>query len=474
MSKRAYLILGDSHFLTQNTSRQDMESHDVWIHLNFMDLENWTPPRDHNFYRVYVNLDSLISPENKDSWTLKAWKGTLNSLIQKLIHDDGERVPQLVGFIKTKSYDSALMAIHLGVRDLISIDELQADYYASEKVLEAEILTFPTFSNLESHYDKSETLPKNAIPFPIEGLEGESSAINFLRTTIRKVAPSDSSVLICGPTGSGKERVAQALHRYSERDKQRFVILDCASINPQLFESELFGHVEGAFTNAHQARKGVFELAHMGTLFIDQIHLLSLEQQAKLLRALQSQSIQPVGASHNIDVDVRLICASQVPLIEWVRNGKFREDLFYRINVIDLELPSLKERRSDIPVLADSLLKKLSKTNKKPVLNLSAECLEKIILYEWPGNIRELKNCLERAATLVWSDQRKTIEISDLGENIRFAVMQKFKTPTLKEAIKRFEKEYIAQTLRRMGGSKEETAEVLGLSLASLYRKIGS
>lgn len=435
-----------------------------------------------SFEKVYVDLRSFSTPASRDMEAMTAWKASLNNLLVKLVTDEG-RVPLLIGYTEAKDWLYARIAIKLGVRDLVTLDEIHGELAARNQAQapQAEIIQFPNRNqpvprSLDNGIlsDIAKQLPKSAIPFPIEGLEGNSVAIEVVRSTIRKAAPTSSSILIVGPTGSGKERVAVALHRYGDRSTKPFRIVDCAAISPELFESELFGHVAGAFTNALHDRKGAFELAHEGTLFIDQIHLLPPEQQAKLLRALQEKKFSKVGSAEVQSVDVRIIASSQVLLEELVHAGKFREDLYFRLKVIDIFLPALVERRTDIPTIADSMLKKMSKENRKPLLELSAACIEKILLYEWPGNIRELGNAIERACTLAWSEERREIHVGDLPESIQFAVMKKFKTQALKDAVKRFEQEYIAQTVRRFGGSKEDAADALGLSLATLYRKLGS
>ncbi len=451
-----------------------------WEHIPMGHLEKWQAPQNTVFDRVYLDLRAFTSLA-EDAPRFEAWKASLNALLLRLVHGEG-RVPLLVGYTDARDWPSGVNAVKLGVRDLVTLDEIRADLAARDPQTDSytlgAVIPFPTrspaTSGSEIFGELSRSLPKTAIPFPIEGLEGNSVAIEVVRSTIRKAAPTASSVLIVGPTGSGKERVAQALHRYGDRSGQAFRVIDCAAISPELFESELFGHVAGSFTGAQSDRRGAFELAHEGTLFIDQIHLLPMEQQAKLLRALQEKKFSPVGSEALKNADVRIIASSQVPLEELVHAGRFREDLYFRLKVIDISLPALSERRTDIPVIAESLLRKLAKENRKPSLLLTPACLEKLLLYEWPGNIRELSNALERAATLAWSEQRGELLVADLPESIQFAVMKRFKTQALKDAVKRFEQEYIAQTVRRFGGSKEEAAEALGLSLATLYRKLGT
>jgi transcriptional regulator with AAA-type ATPase domain len=451
-----------------------------WEHIPLGHLEKWHSPQNVVFERVYLDLRAFLSLA-EEAPGLEAWKATLNALLLRLVHGEG-RVPLLVGYTDARDWQSGVCAVKLGVRDLVTLDEIRADLAArdprSGDSTLGEVIPFPSRTSAaagsELLGDLARHLPKTAIPFPIEGLEGNSVAIEVVRSTIRKAAPTASSVLIVGPTGSGKERVAQALYRYGDRSAKAFRVIDCAAISPELFESELFGHVAGSFTGAQHDRKGAFELAHEGTLFIDQIHLLPMEQQAKLLRALQEKKFSPVGSEVLKSADVRIIASSQVPLEELVHTGRFREDLYFRLKVIDICLPALAERRTDIPVIAESLLRKLAKESRKPALVITPACLEKLLLYEWPGNIRELGNALERAATLAWSEQRGEILVADLPESIQFAVMKRFKTQALKDAVKRFEQEYIAQTVRRFGGSKEEAADALGLSLATLYRKLGT
>ena len=452
-----------------------------WEHVPLVSLEKWQARHDLVFEKVYLDLRAFVVPQEMDLTALDAWKATLQTLLLKLSHGDAH-APALVGYTSSKDWKYALVGVRLGVSDLVTLDEVRGEL-AARKALEptfGEVIHFPgrhappTPIPLETPLGVDSELPLSPIPFPIEGMEGNSVAIEVVRSTIRKAAPTSSSVLIVGPTGSGKERVAKALHRYGDRAAKPFRVVDCAGISPELFESEVFGHVAGAFTNAVQDRKGAFELAHEGVLFIDQIHLLPMDQQAKLLRALQDKRFSPVGSEEIRSVDIRVIASSQVPLEQLVHAGRFREDLYFRLKVIDIFLPALSERRSDIPIIAENILKKLAKENKKKILTLDPACLEKILLYEWPGNIRELGNVLERACTLAWSESRDTIHVRDLPEGVQYAVMKTYTTQALKDAVKRFEQEYIAQTVRRFGGSKEEAADALGLSLATLYRKLGS
>ncbi|MBS1982708.1 MAG: sigma-54-dependent Fis family transcriptional regulator, partial [Bdellovibrionales bacterium] len=317
------------------------------------------------------------------------------------------------------------------------------------------------------------SIPKHAIPFPIEGLEGTSTAIETVRNLIRKTAPLESNVLVSGPTGSGKERVARAIHRYSARAQGPFVAVNCGALAPGLIESELFGHTKGSFTGASDDRIGYLEAASGGTLFLDEVTELPLEFQVKLLRVLQDRQITPVGASKSVSLDLRLVAATKHDIEERVALGKFREDLMYRVRVMDIALPALRERRADLLIIAKTILKKLAKTSRRSVLSLAEPVVEKFLLHTWPGNIRELENALDHAATLCWGDARMIIELRDLPDTIQFATMGTGKDQQLKDIVRNFEREYIASTVRRLG-SKEQAAEVLGLSLATLYRKLGS
>ncbi len=213
--------------------------------------------------------------------------------------------------------------------------------------------------------------------------------------------------------------------------------------------------------------------ANGGTLFLDEVSELPPDFQVKMLRALQERQITPVGSSQSLSLDIRIVAATQKNLDEMCTQGRFREDLLYRLRVMEIALPSLKERRADIPGLSKTILARLAKRAKRPVLSLSEPVVEKFLLYGWPGNIRELENCLEHAATLSWADEKKSIEVKALPESVQFATMSNSKDQQLKDAVRLFEKEYIASTIRRLG-SKEHAAEALGLSLATLYRKLGS
>lgn len=301
---------------------------------------------------------------------------------------------------------------------------------------------------------------------------GKSKAIQAVFDLIRRVADSPTNVLITGESGTGKELVAKAIHYNSSRKEAPFVPVNCAAIPEQLLESELFGHMRGAFTDAKVDKRGLFEEAQKGTLFLDEISELPLMLQAKLLRAIQEKEIRRVGATKPIAVDVRIIAATNLNLADEVKNKRFREDLYYRLNVIELKLPPLRERREDIPLLVDAFLKKCAETGGKPVKGISEAALAMLIDYAWPGNVRELENVIERAVTLSRGDK---VSPDDLPPAVQGArgdrrVLDEAAEKSL--PLHEVEKEYIKKILEKTGGNKYQAAHVLGIDRKTLYRKL--
>ena len=294
---------------------------------------------------------------------------------------------------------------------------------------------------------------------------GESPPMQRVYDLIEKVAETDANVLILGENGTGKELVARALHNKSFRKNQNFISVDLGSITETLFESELFGHVRGAFTDAKDNRVGSFELANEGTLFLDEIGNLSPGLQAKLLTVLQNRDVKRVGSNKAINVDIRLICATNMPLYSMVNDGDFRQDLIYRINTVEITLPSLRERLEDIPLLADHFLKIYSRKYQKQNLKISGDVVPKLKRYDWPGNIRELQHAVERAVIL--SDGKK-IKPDDFL----------LKRPTGSNVIRNdatlneMEKNFIIQALDNNNGNVTKTAKVLDLTRTALYRRL--
>lgn len=299
---------------------------------------------------------------------------------------------------------------------------------------------------------------------------GKSQAMQKVLEIMRRVSPSESTVIIMGESGTGKELLAREIHKHSSRGNAPFVVVDCGALVETLFESELFGHVKGSFTGAHETKHGRFEVANGGTIFLDEISNISLNIQAKLLRVIQEREITRVGSSKPIKIDVRLIAASNENLAECVRKGTFREDLFYRLSVVPIQVPQLRERKEDIPLLVDHFLQKYNKKMKKNVKKMSPSIKKALLEYDWPGNIRELENTIERAVVL---SQRDEIQMEDLmyhGIGTSLPVLELFGNKT--QTIEELNKEYIKTVLRLQNGNKSRTAKILGIDRKTLWMKI--
>ncbi len=307
---------------------------------------------------------------------------------------------------------------------------------------------------------------------------GQSRAIQKLREQIALAAPSNGWILIRGENGTGKEMVALTIHRLSRRAEKPFIEVNCAAIPEELIESELFGHEKGAFTGAIARKRGRFDLAHEGTLFLDEIGDMSLKTQAKVLRVLQEGTFERVGGAQTIKVDVRVIAATNKDLLEEMRHGRFREDLYYRLNVIPFYVPPLRERKADIPLLVDHFLdlftNEMAGAQRK---TLSPEALDLLLAHDWPGNIRELKNLVER---LVIMTPGPVIRAQDVPlspalpstPRVADALRKPFEAPSLRDARTDFEREYIREQLARHGWNISRTAEAIGIERSNLHRKI--
>ena len=318
---------------------------------------------------------------------------------------------------------------------------------------------------------------------------GESPAVKRLRAEIAQAAPSNGRVLIFGENGTGKELVARQVHAQSHRASGPFVEVNCAAIPEELIESELFGHTRGAFTGAHAARKGKFELADSGTLFLDEIADMSLKTQAKVLRALQEQRIEPVGGTGGVDVDVRVIAATNKDLESEIRAGRFREDLYFRLNVIPFHVPLLRERREDVPLLVRHFMRQLCAEHGRRPREVSDEAIAALARLPWPGNVRELRNIIERLVIMTPGDR---IELEQLPASLvappgdpRAADAalaptgaapalepRRAEDSTLLAAREEFERRYILQRYHECGGNMSRTAEALGVERSNLYRKM--
>lgn len=334
------------------------------------------------------------------------------------------------------------------------------------------IATIATAIKLKQSYNEVDKLKKakemleEQISRPFAEIIGKSQAIQEVFTLTDKVAKTDANVLILGENGTGKELIARAIHQRSLRKNKSFVSVDMGAITETLFESELFGHKKGAFTDAREDRPGRFELANGGTLFLDEIGNLSLALQSKLLSALQSRQITRVGSNQSVPVDIRLICATNMPLQKMVAEGTFRQDLLYRINTVEIHVPPLSERVEDIPLLAHHYLSHYSKKYHKNVRLISNDAMERLKRYPWPGNIRELQHAIERAIIMTDSD---SLQESD------FLLSRPNTTgPTHSNTLNldEVEKTAIAKALQMHSGNISKAADELGLTRASLYRRM--
>jgi transcriptional regulator with GAF, ATPase, and Fis domain len=308
-------------------------------------------------------------------------------------------------------------------------------------------------------------------------LIGTSAAIEQICATVALVSQRRGTVLLRGETGSGKEVLARAIHAAGKRAKRPFVAVNCSAIPGTLLESELFGHVRGAFTGAHSQRIGRFEQAHSGTLFLDEIGDLDIELQSKLLRVLQERELQRLGSSDTVRLDVRVIAATHIDLTQRIREGSFREDLYYRLNVIPIEVPPLRARKSDVPLLAEHILRKICLSEEIPLRSLTGSALMLLMEYSWPGNIRELENTLERAVAL--SGDRLVLSEQDFdlpSDRVDVDSEMDCEMPDggfdYERAVSRFEWNLLSKALRKSGGNKKAAADLLGLKRTTLAAKV--
>ncbi len=294
---------------------------------------------------------------------------------------------------------------------------------------------------------------------------GSSPAFLKILDTISKVSKTDANVLILGENGTGKELIAQEIHRQSKRAKDVLISLDMASLNETLFESELFGHTKGAFTDAKESRIGRIESASGGTLFLDEIGNLGMNLQSKLLTVLQNREVTPIGSNKSVSVDIRLISATNRNLTELINNDLFRDDLLYRINTIQIEVPSLRERKGDVPLLAEFFLNRFNKKYDKRKLKISKKAIDKLQDYKWPGNIRELEHAIEKAVIMVESDIIKPDDFYFANQQTEIETIDSFN-------LDEVEQNTIQKALIKCSGNISKTAEMLGITRKTLYKKI--
>jgi two-component system response regulator PilR (NtrC family) len=304
--------------------------------------------------------------------------------------------------------------------------------------------------------------------FSISEIIGQTPAIQQIFEMIRKVAQTKSNVLITGESGTGKELVAHAIHSCGSRNSGRFIAVNCSAIPESLLEGELFGHKKGSFTSAFEDKKGLFESAHGGTLFLDEIGYMPMSCQVKLLRAVEHRQILPVGSTKPIDIDLRLIAATNRDPLEEIKMGRFREDLYYRMNVVGIHLPPLRNRKEDIPLLVEHFIRKYNTEMGKQCVGVSDDVMQLLMSYEWKGNIREMQNVIERAVIFAEDDIINASDIGFIGSRVSLSEEKE----SLHIAVRAYEREHIYRLLNKYDWNKVEAAKALGVGLSSLYRKI--
>jgi len=358
------------------------------------------------------------------------------------------------------SVEMAVEAVKLGACDYVMkpviFDDMLARIRQHLRYVELEAENRELREELNGRFDMSQIIGRTAI-------------MDQVFDTIRKVAPTRSNVLITGESGTGKELVAHAIHSLSSTNAGRFVAVNCSAIPETLLESELFGHKKGSFTSACEDKKGLFEMAHGGTLFLDEIGHMPVSCQVKLLRAVEQRQILPVGSTSPIGVELRLIAATNRDLTKEIREGRFREDLYYRVNVVGIHLPALRQRREDIPLLVEHFLSKYAAQMGKHCTGVDDKVMKLLVAHEWKGNVRELQNVIERAVIFA---EGETIEMSDVALAGSESAGAADQSEDLQTAVRAFEKERIRRALSKYSWNKAAAARALGIGLSSLYRKI--
>jgi len=414
-------------------------------------------------------LELILSEEGYDVTTAASGEAAL-----KFAKD--RRFDLALTDLKMTGMDGIELLQHLLAFDSSIIVILLTAHGSIESAKEA--LRRGAFDYLEKPYDKAALLETiNRALDRLDAIDVEiisaSPKMESVKKMILKVARSNSTVLVRGESGTGKELIARAVHNQSPRATEMFQAVNCAAINENLLESELFGHEKGSFTGAHAEKKGLFEIADHGTLFLDEIGELPLSLQPKLLRALQERTVRPVGSDKEIAVDARVIAATNRDLESAVDEGLFRPDLFFRLNVLPVHLPPLHARGADVLVLAQSFVERFARELRKSVTGFGPAVAERLLVYAWPGNVRELQNAMERAVALARGDQ---LVVEDLPERVRaykrshvvVAADNAAELVTLAEV----ERRYIEQVMDSLQGNKTEAARVLGVGRKTLYRKL--
>jgi len=407
----------------------------------------------------------IIDAESPDLVLLDIWMPGIDGIetLQEIKKDNP--FIQVIIITGHGTIETAVKATKLGAFDLIE-KPLSID-----KIIVA-INNALNFRRLEeeNRYLRKKMIEKNSI-------SGNSSPIKLLKKQIAAAAPSETWILIKGENGTGKELVARTIHQMSARASQRLVDVNCAAIPEELIESELFGHEKGSFTGAVSKKRGKFELANDGTIFLDEIGDMSLKTQAKILRVLQEQQFQRVGGGRTIKVNVRVLAATNKDLEEEIQKGLFREDLYYRLNVIPIEVPSLRERGDDIPLLVETFLEEHVRQEHQGPMQMDPEAMALLQLYPWPGNVRELKNLVERLTIMVEGDLISATDIPapynpECQNPLEHFGSKLFHMDSLKDAKKAFEKEFIEKKLQENEKNVTQTAKAIGVERSYLHKKL--
>lgn len=448
----------DAKILIIDDNKSVLSALEILLQFEYKDIQTISNPNQISSFPDLREIDIVLLDMN-----FSAGVNTGNEGLYWL-RELRKRAPQTSVIMMTAygAVDLAVKALKEGASDFIlkpwNNDKLLATVKSAYELRKSK-KQVSELQRKESHLKQVINQNKNYII-------GNSKALNSVRNLVAKVAKTDVNVLITGENGTGKELIARELHKLSARRDEVFISVDMGSISESLFESELFGHTKGSFTDAKEDRAGKFEAANGGTLFLDEIGNLSLQAQAKLLSAIQNRTIVRVGANRPLPVDIRLVCATNEDLDKMVAEGLFREDLLYRINTIRIEVPALRERDQDILVLADFFLKKFVSKYGKPGLRINQAAQEKLMAYKWPGNIRELLHTIERAVIL---SEGNVLKPDDFLLSNKAAVPTNLSGPATLEEMEQI---MIENALKQNGGNYSAAAEQLGISRQTLYNKL--
>jgi two-component system nitrogen regulation response regulator NtrX len=406
---------------------------------------------------------SRLQSKNYPVVLLDIWLPSIDGLetLERISRLDESQRPVVVMISGHGTIETAVKATKLGALDFL------------EKPLSLEKVTVTVKRAFEHRRLLAENTNLRAQLPARYAIIGESVQIKALRQQLALMAPTNGRILIFGESGVGKELVARALHAESLRSDGAFIEVNCAAIPEELIESELFGHRQGSFTGAHEDKTGKFQKADGGTLFLDEVGDMGLKTQAKVLRVLEEQRFEPLGSAKTIQVDTRVIAATNKDLEEEIRRGNFREDLFYRLNVIPFQVPPLRERTKDVPLLAEYFLDEFCSTYGRQGRQLTAEAKTALSVRSWPGNVRELRNLMERVVIMT---TRLEVGVAELGlsseKQSKTGVMARERFTSLEVARKAYERDYVMRTLQELDGNMSRTAEALGLERSHLYRKM--